>query len=410
MPNSIQKNFQLEIKKHYGKFFKVNNITKKTQHVKQGFLNLIPFSVLSAFSEDTSIDFDIFIADEAHVARNNKTQIYTYFKALANASSYTWLLTGTPIVNYKCDLSSLLSLKDDSVCKVLRTCKKEVLDLPEIQYLKHLVDDHAPTAYNSHFRLAQITEERVHSCFNVEKWKHIKSLRDTGENVLVFMSFKDALFELMTYLDTTLTINGDMSMAQRYKNIDTFQKDGGVIICTYDAAGVGINLTNAHHVCCVDPAWNPSKINQAVDRVHRYGLEHEVKVHIYMQPNERWIYSLVNCKEALIEEELEIEERLPLEDVKTTYSSVSSIPVKQTLHISDTAVVKPIRPTIVKPVGTTIVKPIRTTIVKPIRTTIVKPIRPTIVKPIRPTIVKPIRPTIVRPTGLLGLPRPVDVC
>ena len=35
--------------------------------------------------------------------------------------------------------------------------------------------------------------------------------------------------------------------------------------------GVGLNLTEANRVICMDLAWNAATENQAIDRVHRMG-------------------------------------------------------------------------------------------------------------------------------------------
>ena len=44
------------------------------------------------------------------------------------------------------------------------------------------------------------------------------------------------------------------------------------ILCSLKAAGVGINLTRANVCFMMDPWWNASTENQAIDRVHRYVL------------------------------------------------------------------------------------------------------------------------------------------
>ena len=330
MPNSIQTNFRQEITKHFGSFFRVNYITKPKHRVRQGCLNLIPFSIIGRFRDE---EVDILVVDEAHVARNKKTNIYGHLCTLSEQTTYTWLLTGTPIVNYKSDLRSLLSLKDED-CTVLTTIKSEVLDLPKIEYIKHRVKNHLVKEYKTDYTLSQITEDRVQSSLNTEKWDIIKEAKG---NKLVFVSFKQALRELMVFLGTKLTVNGDMCMTERYEHIDRFQTDGGTIVCTYDAAGVGINLTKADHVFCVDPAWNPAKISQAIDRVHRYGLDHPLQVHFLQQPNERWIYGLVGRKQNIIVDQLQIKERLPVkEDIEETRTGQQSI--------------RPIKPVMTRPV------------------------------------------------------------
>ncbi|CAG8441978.1 15256_t:CDS:10 [Acaulospora colombiana] len=81
---------------------------------------------------------------------------------------------------------------------------------------------------------------------------------------------EDALIEnniMFTRLD------GAMTRAERTQNMETFRKqdDVGVILISLKAGGVGLNLTVAQRVYLMDPFWNPSVENQAIDRIHRLG-------------------------------------------------------------------------------------------------------------------------------------------
>jgi len=51
------------------------------------------------------------------------------------------------------------------------------------------------------------------------------------------------------------------------------------------AGGVGINLTAAENVLILDPMWNPSIENQAIDRAYRIGQENEVNVYRFITKN-----------------------------------------------------------------------------------------------------------------------------
>lgn len=52
--------------------------------------------------------------------------------------------------------------------------------------------------------------------------------------------------------------------------------DVRVFLISLKAGGVGLNLTEADYVYLVDPWWNPSAENQAIDRSHRIGQEKNV--------------------------------------------------------------------------------------------------------------------------------------
>jgi hypothetical protein len=51
------------------------------------------------------------------------------------------------------------------------------------------------------------------------------------------------------------------------------------VACSYAAGGVGITLTRAHHVVCVDLPWTPALLQQAEDRCCRIGQEAD-SVHV----------------------------------------------------------------------------------------------------------------------------------
>ncbi|EFJ52656.1 hypothetical protein VOLCADRAFT_115608 [Volvox carteri f. nagariensis] len=55
-----------------------------------------------------------------------------------------------------------------------------------------------------------------------------------------------------------------------------------VFLVSLKAGGVGMNLTAASHVHLLDPWWNPSVEEQAMDRVHRLGQTRDVEVFRYV--------------------------------------------------------------------------------------------------------------------------------
>jgi superfamily II DNA or RNA helicase len=314
LPNSVQNTFLREITKHYGTFFTVNNITSANVPIKAAAINIVPFSRLRSYTDETP---DVLIVDEVHQARNPGTLCFKNLSALSSAATYTWMLTGTPIFNRDRDMHTItVGLKLGHKCEIIGTTK-HVLNLPEVMYHTHQVPNRSVGKYKSRFVLAQITQERVESCYNLIKWELIKKLSRSG-NTVVFTSFKGPLYELMAYLGTTLTINGDMTMSNRQDAIDTFQMRGGIIVCSYHAAGVGINLTNANRVIFLDPAWNAATINQAIDRVHRMGVKNIVDVHFLVQDGESWIYRLVKRKQTITYDCLKLSKEecppIPLEE------------------------------------------------------------------------------------------------
>jgi DNA repair protein RAD5 len=66
----------------------------------------------------------------------------------------------------------------------------------------------------------------------------------------------------------------------REESLQVFDTDSDthVLIATIRSAGVGLNLTVASRMIILDPWWNSSVENQAIDRIHRIGQTRDVEV------------------------------------------------------------------------------------------------------------------------------------
>lgn len=88
----------------------------------------------------------------------------------------------------------------------------------------------------------------------------------------------------------SLRYDGQMNRNERDETLSRFKRSGGpkILLIRYVAVttltmafaelisslkcgGVGLNLTEANRVICMDLAWNAATENQAIDRVHRMG-------------------------------------------------------------------------------------------------------------------------------------------
>jgi SNF2 family DNA or RNA helicase len=101
---------------------------------------------------------------------------------------------------------------------------------------------------------------------------------------LVFSQFTSALDILEKRLQecniTYVRIDGSINTLQRKKIIDEFQQNNTIFVflLSLKTGGVGLNLTRARVVYHLDPWWNPAIEDQASDRVHRIGQQHEVQI------------------------------------------------------------------------------------------------------------------------------------
>ena len=75
-------------------------------------------------------------------------------------------------------------------------------------------------------------------------------------------------FELDDRKVTYVRLDGSMNQQKRAQAVSGFTTDPSisVMLVSLKAGGVGLNLTAASVVFLVDPWWNPSTEDQAIDR------------------------------------------------------------------------------------------------------------------------------------------------
>ena len=68
-------------------------------------------------------------------------------------------------------------------------------------------------------------------------------------------------------------LDGTMNVTQREMAISDFQTEPSVtvMLMSLKAAALGLNLVCANHVVFLDPWFNPTIEEQAIDRAHRIG-------------------------------------------------------------------------------------------------------------------------------------------
>jgi SNF2 family DNA or RNA helicase len=139
---------------------------------------------------------------------------------------------------------------------------------------------------------------------------------ESGHRVLLFSQFtqmlsliKDALATAKIsnqrglpvkyfYLDGATKAKERMEMTERFN-----AGENDLFLISLKAGGTGLNLTGADVVIHYDPWWNPSVMEQASDRAHRYGQEKSVHVYNIVAKDsiEEKIMSLQEKKRDLID-------------------------------------------------------------------------------------------------------------
>ena len=103
-----------------------------------------------------------------------------------------------------------------------------------------------------------------------------------GEKLLVFTEHKDTLNFLVGVLRkqgyAVTSIDGSMGLEERVGREREFRDSAQVMVAT-EAAGEGINLQFCSVMVNYDLPWNPTRLEQRMGRIHRYGQKYEVNIH-----------------------------------------------------------------------------------------------------------------------------------
>ena len=131
---------------------------------------------------------------------------------------------------------------------------------------------------------------------------------DPEEKILIFTEYTDTLEYLRdrVFQDRDVAeIYGDLSQTQREQQFEKFEGPANVMLAT-DAAREGLNLQFAHIMVNYDLPWNPTRIDQRIGRLHRYGQDETVEIRNLFINNTRESIIL----ERLLDKIDEIEETL----------------------------------------------------------------------------------------------------
>ncbi len=270
------------------------------------------------------------VVDEAHRAKNTKSQVHAKIAFLSQVCKRAWLLTGTPLMNRATDLWGTLRVgnlhsevfgrgkwgwekfqelfhavktrygteygnADPEVAErlrrvMLRRNKIDVLpQLPRKTYqhlvvngmsatLKKTLDDlwaefadqiasgELPPFEAFSKVRAELAKERIPAVLDF-----VVDYEEQGIPLLVFSAHK-APVEAVGAREGWATITGDTPPEERAAIVQAFQAgDLKGVGLTVQAGGVGLTLTRASTVLFVDLDWTPALNAQAEDRVCRIG-------------------------------------------------------------------------------------------------------------------------------------------
>jgi len=119
----------------------------------------------------------------------------------------------------------------------------------------------------------------------------IQRALEHGHRVLLFSQFTSMLQIIKDTMDKTeiaipsgkaveyFYLDGAVKAKERMEMTERFNAgERELFLISLKAGGAGLNLTGADVVIHYDPWWNPSVMDQASDRAHRYGQKNVVQV------------------------------------------------------------------------------------------------------------------------------------
>ena len=133
-------------------------------------------------------------------------------------------------------------------------------------------------------QIATVPETKTDGAVESAKWETlistISELAESGHRCLVFSNFLaslDAVSERLhkegiEHLVMTGATSNRAELVRKFQQDDTYK----VFLMTLKTGGVGLNLTGADYVFILDPWWNRSAEQQAIDRTHRIGQTRNV--------------------------------------------------------------------------------------------------------------------------------------
>lgn len=278
---------------------------------------------------ELGLEFDLVVLDEAQRIKNRSSQTSHAVRDLKRGRS--WALTGTPVENSAEDLVSLFefvapghlndrmtprALGAAAADHVLRRTKDKVLtDMPprlnrdeHIELSAEQRETYRRAEEEGVLRLSALgNEATIQNVFElVLRLKQIcnfdtatgesakldcleaelEEIQASGRKSLVFSQWVETLGRLKGRLERfgALEYHGGMSTAARDEAIRKFktEKKHGVLLLSYGAGAVGLNLQFSQYVFLFDRWWNPAIEDQAINRAHRIGAVGAVTVTRYL--------------------------------------------------------------------------------------------------------------------------------
>ncbi|MEN6407148.1 MAG: DEAD/DEAH box helicase [Thermoguttaceae bacterium] len=269
--------------------------------------------------------FDLVVLDESQRIKNRDSTTSEVVRSISRKRN--WALTGTPVENSVDDLLGIFEflapgmlssdMKPRSIGRaigdhVLRRTKDQVLKdlppklihdeplelLPEQRESYRLAEEEGVvrlTAMGDAATIRHVFELvlRLKQICNFDpatdvsaKFERLEAdleeIAQSGRKAIVFSQWVETLKKLSQRLDRfgPLEYHGRVPSGRRDAVIERFRRDSSrhVLLMSYGAGGVGLNLQFVNYVFLFDRWWNPAVEDQAINRAHRIGVDGPVTV------------------------------------------------------------------------------------------------------------------------------------
>ena len=281
---------------------------------------------------DGSLHFDLVVLDEAQRIKNSSSTTSRIATSISRTRS--WALTGTPIENSTDDLVGIFDFLSPgylykgmplkNICRatsdyILRRTKDVVMsDMPPLLYRDadlYLSPEQQATyelaesegvvqleemgesltvqhVFELVLRLKQICnfDPRTGKSSKIEQLvADMEEVAASGKKAIVFSQWTKTIDQIKKHLHRfgPLEYSGKIPSKKRDAVIEQFRNDPTkqVILMSYGAGSVGLNLQFSEYVFLFDRWWNPAVEDQAINRAHRIGVKGAVTVSRYLTMN-----------------------------------------------------------------------------------------------------------------------------
>ena len=297
------------------------------------------------------VEFDLCVLDEAQRIKNKSNSTSKVIQKINRKRS--WALTGTPIENSIEDLvgicefaspglvasgMSARTVKSSVSDLILRRTKDLVLkDMPprlmrdaELDLSQEQADSYFAAENDGVIRLNGMGEDisinhvfelvlRLKQICNfdpvtqtstkVERLKaDLEEVAASGQKAIVFSQWVGAIEKISESVQkfNPLQYHGRIPSKQRDPILEEFKNnpDRTVLLMSYGAGSVGLNLQFCRYVFLFDRWWNPAVEDQAINRAHRIGATGSVTITRMMMAGtiEQRIHDILESKRELFNE------------------------------------------------------------------------------------------------------------